>query len=185
MQPLEPFFARAGDGIDLEAVLRLVGQELIHYARVVTGSSEHAEDAVQDALVALLKLGPGAAQIAEPRAWLFTVVRRCALKYRRKSPPLEQSLAASVEGDPAQRLILREAFARLDPLAQEIAVLHLWEGLTFREIAAVLNLPRGTALSTWHRGLQELRAHLGDAAVPEDASKKGFRHEPFTPSVSR
>ncbi|MCW8133646.1 MAG: sigma-70 family RNA polymerase sigma factor, partial [Planctomycetota bacterium] len=181
MQSLEALFADMVQEVDLEAVLKLVGQELVHYARVVTGSRELAEDAVQDTLVALLKLGPRAREISEPRAWLFTVVRRCALKYRKSPPPLECSLAESVEGDPAERMMLQEAFRHLDPAAQEIAVLHLWEGLTFGEIAVVLKIPRGTALSTWHRGLKDLRARFGDEA---GLSSKGPRHEQLTRTVS-
>lgn len=175
MTSLEDIFQNAhSDSLDLEGVLRLTGQDLYHYARVLTGSPELAEDAVQDTLVALLELGARAQSVECPRAWLFTVLRRKALrqKPRRENREanaldLDRHLAESVEADPADRIVLQEAFHMLDPAAQEIALLHLWEGLTFAEIASVLGVPRGTALSTYRRGIQELRKRFGEIEIGE------------------
>ncbi|MBI3832433.1 MAG: RNA polymerase sigma factor [Planctomycetes bacterium] len=173
MTSLEEIFQHS-HSVDLEGVLRLLGKDLFHYARVLTGSPELAEDAVQDTLVALLELGAGTQAVECPRAWLFTVLRRKALRQKSKRDAREASaleldrhLAESVEADPADRLVLQEAFGMLDPAAQEIAVLHLWEGLTFAEIAEVLGVPRGTALSTYHRGIQELRKRFGEIETSE------------------
>ena len=80
MDDLNAIFASAARSeLDLDAVVRIAGQELLHYARVLLGPYQTAEDAVQDTLVALLKEGKKAAQINCPRAWLFTVLRRKAL----------------------------------------------------------------------------------------------------------
>jgi RNA polymerase sigma-70 factor (ECF subfamily) len=175
MTSLEEIFQHSqSNSVDLEGVLRLLGKDLFHYARVLTGSPERAEDAVQDTLVALLELGAGAKDVECPRAWLFTVLRRKALRQNSKrgtreatALDLDRHLAASVDGDPTDRLVLQEAFHMLDPAAQEVAVLHLWEGLTFAEIAEVLGVPRGTALSTYHRGIQELRKRFGEIETSE------------------
>src|SRR5579884_1251425 len=91
MDELTAIFASAARReIDLDAVLQIAGQELLHYARVLLGPYQTAEDALQDTLVALLQEGTKAAQINCPRAWLFTVLRRKALIYRKTEP---QSLA--------------------------------------------------------------------------------------------
>lgn len=75
MTSLEEIFQNAQtDSVDLEGVLHLAGQDLCHYARVLTGSPELAEDAVQDTLVALLELGAQARSVECTRAWLFTVL---------------------------------------------------------------------------------------------------------------
>lgn len=186
MDALERLFGEAGPaGPDLEALLRLLGQELFHYARVLTGSPERAEDALQDLLVVLLEQGAAARQIKNPRAWLFTVLRRKALGYRREQeragPNLAAHLGEAVETDPAQRLLLAEAFGMLDRDAQEIALLHLWEGLTFAEIAQVLGIPRGTALSHYHRGILELRRKFGSDCA--DAEEGGTFDEHVTATL--
>ncbi|HYF49968.1 MAG TPA: RNA polymerase sigma factor [Planctomycetota bacterium] len=160
------FQASTADGVDLDAVMRLVGQELLHYARLITGSAETAEDAVHDTLVALLQQGDGARKIESSRAWLFTVLRRKALTYRKRIPlQFAAAFTETVEGDPAQRLILAEALAALSQPEQETIVLHLWDGLTFEEISEVLDAPRGTILSRYHRAVARLRERLG--GLPE------------------
>jgi len=173
---LADLFGQAGqEGPDLDGVLAHVGRELLHYAKVVTGSEAAADDAVQELLVALVRMGERARGIKDPRAWLFKVLRRCAHRQRRLRPAGEdfpQRLCATVEGDPAQRLLLEEACARLNPEEQETLLLHCWQGLTFDELAKVLDVPRGTVLSRYRRALQELKAWFG---VPEP--EKGSQNE--------
>ncbi len=156
--------------IDLDAVLRILGQELHHYARVLAGSREAGEDALQDTLVALLQEGPKAAKIRAPRAWLFTVLRRKALAYRKTEPTsLAREFSASVNADQSARLMLEEALRRLTALDQEIILLHLWEGLTFEAIADILVMPRNTVLSRYARAIQQLRVFFD---VPEQIKKR-------------
>lgn len=173
MEPLEKAFAEAADGcVDLEAILRETGQALHHYARVLAGGPEQAEDAVQDLLLALLKQGARLRTVEHPRAWLFTVLRRKARGLRLRERSLALALAGSVEADPTDRLALQEALALLSPREQEIVLLHHWSGLTFADVAQVLGVARGTALSTYHRAIQRLRAQLGvEARGPDDEQR--------------
>jgi RNA polymerase sigma-70 factor (ECF subfamily) len=158
----EIFDANGAGDVDLEALVRVAGQELFHYARVLTGSEGMAEDCLQDLMVTVLQQRARLREIRDPRAWLFTVIRNRALDYRRKSKlELARGLAEAVEADPGRRLILEEALEALGPREQEIVLLHLWEGLTFAEIAEVLGIARGTALSCYHRSLVRLRARFG------------------------
>lgn len=180
MEPLEKAFAEAADGhVDLETILRETGQALHHYARVLAAGPEAAEDAVQDLLVALLRQGARLRAVEHPRAWLFTVLRRKARGLRLRERSLAPALAGSVEGDPTDRLALQEALALLSPREQEIVLLHHWSGLTFAELAQVLGVARGTALSTYHRAIQRLRAQLGvEARGADDEQRATRRDEP-------
>jgi len=77
MEPLQRLFQDADStGVNVEELMRVLGQDLFHYARVLSGTRDGAEDAVQDLLVVLLQQGQSARQIENPRAWLFTVLRR-------------------------------------------------------------------------------------------------------------
>jgi len=156
-----------------------MGQELFHYARVLTGDVSSAEDALQDTLVAWLEQTARGRAIESPRAWLFTVLRRKAQARAAEHPDgaveWARQFGAAIEADPAERLMLEEAFGALDRATQEVVVLHLWEGLTFAEIAGVLHVPRGTVLSRYHRGIQELRWRFGvEMGTKEGAS--GHEH---------
>jgi len=50
----------------------------------------------------------------------------------------------------------------LVPEQREVLLLVSIEGLSYREIAAVLGIPAGTVMSRLHRGRQELRKQLSD-----------------------
>ena len=164
-----------GGHVDLERILRLVGDELFHYARALTGTAEHAEDAVQDLLVALLEQQQKGKAILRPRAWLFSVLRRKALAQRKGSKKVSAPVLeiAVVDLDPEKRLMVQEALRGLNGVVQEIVLLRLWEGLEMTEISEVLDLPYGTALSHYHRGLQELRRRCG---VEFRANEEGGHH---------
>jgi len=55
---------------------------------------------------------------------------------------------------------LSRALAELPPDQRAVVHLKLWEGLTFEQIAAVLDLPPNTAASRYRYGLDKLRALL-------------------------
>ena len=63
--------------------------------------------------------------------------------------------------------VLREAIDRLDPEYKRVIVMHYYENLSFKQIAAVLNAPVGTVL--WRANMarkllgKKLRAQLGDS----------------------
>lgn len=176
MGQLEQVFQGAtAEHIDLDALIEATGSELFHYAQAVTGSRSRAEDAVQDLFVALLEQRRSLSSVREPRSWLFTVLRNIARRSRCiLAPDLARDISESVEADPAERLVLKEALQTLDPRHQEIVLLHVWEGLTFSEIADVLDIPRGTALSSYHRSMTHLRERMGRSY--ESGAMKGNSH---------
>lgn len=179
MDPLSVVFkAAARESIDLDAVMELLGQELHHYARVLAGSPEAGEDALQDCLVALLQEGTKAAAIRSPRAWLFTVLRRKALAYRKIVPQsLAQDFSSAVAADYTDHVMLAESLERLSVVDQEIILLHLWEGQTFEAIAEILAMPRNTVLSRYYRAIEQLRAFFGVASPPIKKRQEVRCHE--------
>ena len=55
---------------------------------------------------------------------------------------------------------LAEALAELPPEQRAVAHLKLWEGLTFGQIAAALDIPPNTAASRYRYALDKLRDRL-------------------------
>jgi RNA polymerase sigma-70 factor, ECF subfamily len=147
--------------------------EAFRLARWLTGSRTDAEDVVQDAFLRAFSAVEGFAG-GNARAWVLTIVRRTCYTWLAKNRPRslvavddleaverdnlalaaaegrtvetpETALIAAEAGDPGERV--RAAVARLPPVFREALTLREFEGLSYREIAAILNIPLGTVMS--------------------------------------
>jgi RNA polymerase sigma factor (sigma-70 family) len=127
------------------------------------------EDSVQEAFLRLAIEDPTP---NDPVAWLFRVVRNQAISYRRSQRrrmdreskvATERELWSRSVADIDARLDSQVATAALMNLSdeeREIVILHLWGGLTFRQVAEVLQLSTATVHRRYQGALQSLRAHL-------------------------
>lgn len=117
------------------------------------------------------------------RAYLFAVARRrLADHFRRRAraPLVDFSVTTLVDlgtglqtelGRRQQRELLRDALARI-PLDDQIALeLAYFEGLSTREIAAVLEVPENTVRSRLSRARDKLRAALSGLGTPEEVAE--------------
>ncbi len=95
-----------------------------------------------------------------PRAWLFAAARRLVLKGRRRRAPhrfTEEPPARITSAEPTS---VEAAIERLSPTAREVFILRVRMGLTYDEIAQVLEIPRGTVASRLHDAVTTLRRQL-------------------------
>lgn len=143
-----------------------------------------AEDLVQDAFLRALRswrrYTPGTRMLA----WLRTILYRrfvSELRARRRLVPLasaEDALRLEPGGrrlssttvDPLLAAELGAAFALLTPALSESVRLSDWEGFGDEEIAAIADIPVGTAKSRLSRGRRLLRLAMHDAGL-----ERGFR----------
>jgi RNA polymerase sigma factor (sigma-70 family) len=165
--------AREGD---LDAFSALVERYRVSALRVAYGiAGNEAEDAVQDALVKAFRNLGGFRADAAFRPWLFTIVANEARNRRRSwsrrnkldLQVREQPLPVGREPDDVvaeheQRRHLLDAVARLPDRYREVVALRYFAGLSESETAAALSCPTGTAKSRLSRGLDMLRAALGE-----------------------
>jgi RNA polymerase sigma-70 factor (ECF subfamily) len=87
-------------------------------------------------------------------------VARAAKRLRnvRQGLPLEESaLACAVHPRHEYVEFLAAALDKLDAADRELVELKIFAGLTFREIADVVDLPQGTVATRYRRGLESLR----------------------------
>jgi RNA polymerase sigma-70 factor, ECF subfamily len=87
--------------------------------------------------------------------------------------PLDTVMA----GDEAKHLY--RALQGLDPPERALLVLHYLQGLSYREMAAVLDEPTGTVKWRTAEALKRLRALLSDE-VPDHASRKASEPGPIS-----
>ena len=158
----------------VRAAVALHERSLVAYATHLTGDVNAARDVVQETFVRLCGADRGE---VEPRLapWLFTVARNLALDQRRKerrmsliddTPAATFTSRGPAPGDAAEHddslsAVLR-ALGDLPPVQQEVVRLKFQHGLSYKEIAAVLNLTVTNVGFLLHTGLKTLRARLGE-----------------------
>jgi RNA polymerase sigma-70 factor (ECF subfamily) len=173
--------ARAVDGDDAAfgALVRRHTPRMYRVALRITGSAAEAEDAVQEAWLAAWRSLAGFRQESAVSTWLYRVVTNSALAVlRRRRPtlslddPAPQStvdsalLAAAVPG-PEGRVVRAEevdavlrAVGRLEVSQRVPFVLRELEGLSYEEVAEVLDVNVGALRSRLHRAKVALLAEL-------------------------
>jgi RNA polymerase sigma-70 factor, ECF subfamily len=143
-------------------------------ARWLVGSRPDAEDVVQDAYLRALRhfdsfIG------TDPRAWLLRIVRNCAYDWFaahksarpvRMEPEVLDRLVAqdTVQGPESaaqtetSARVIRSAIAGLPADFREVLVLREFEGLSYRAIAEIVEVPIGTVMSRLSRARDLLAA---------------------------
>jgi RNA polymerase sigma-70 factor (ECF subfamily) len=133
-----------------------------------------AEDAVQEACLRAFRSFSGF-RGADGRAWFLTIVRNVCYSHlrhgKREFPKVafEEDLHGSPQDSgetnaqcwlEAKGDLLRQALERLPAEYREVIVLHDVEGLSYREIAGVAEIPLGTVMSRLARGRGKLQTEI-------------------------
>ncbi len=130
------------------------------------------EDVVQDAFVALATLPD---EPNSPASWLYRAVRNGAInagiaerRRRRRETAAGCRAASWFQGGPADRSSswidpesAQTALGDLPDSQREVIVAHLWGGLTFEQIAEIVQTSTSSAHRLYQAGLVTLRARLG------------------------
>jgi RNA polymerase sigma-70 factor (ECF subfamily) len=167
--------------------------DAFNLARWLTGNRSDADDVVQEAFLKALKhfatyRGP------EARAWLLTIVRRCCFSWLRVNRPqqivftdddaaIEMAHRATVIAlhpraaetpetllnEKETRLRLNQAVENLPLHYREVIVLREIQGLSYKEIAEIADIPVGTVMSRLARARDQLAKHLESRTGSEAA----------------
>jgi RNA polymerase sigma-70 factor, ECF subfamily len=151
------------------------GPTLVLFARQWVPGCADAEDVVQEAF---LRFWRSRHRAAEPLAYLYTCVKRCALEWHRgrSRRTRREETAARPEGLDAtlftgpmeqgeRRAAVETALAQLPAEQREVVVLKVWGGLTFPQVAAALDIPANTAASRYRYALARLRGLLAEGVM--------------------
>ena len=142
-------------------------------ARWLVRNDQDAEDVVQEAYMRAFKFFDGY-RGGESRTWLLTIVRNTCYSWlqRNRSRELtdsidETEIEASDFTNPELRLVqdadaqmVRAALAELPLEFREVTVMRELEELSYKEIAAIADLPIGTVMSRLARGRKRLHSLL-------------------------
>jgi RNA polymerase sigma factor (sigma-70 family) len=150
-----------------------------NYARWLTKNEADAEDVVQDAYVRALRFF-SSLRGEDARAWLLTIVRNtwCGRFPRRAGSPMmtvadeEADNRPDASLDPEAQLIqqqtvkrVRRALETLPTDFREVLVLRELEGLSYKEIAAIVGIPLGTVMSRLARARERMAGVMTTTGV--------------------
>ncbi len=139
------------------------------------GRAEDAHDLVQQTFLQLHRARYDFRPGAKLRPWLYTIALNLKRQhFRRLGRRPETSLSVdeggpepvAPRGNPEARVgdvQLRAALLRLPEAQREVIVLHWFEGLSFREIAAAVGASQPAVKVRAHRGYTKLRQVMGAA----------------------
>lgn len=171
--------AVAGDEAAFHALVDRHAPVLFRSALGLSRNRADAEDLLQDTLIAAhrgLKQFAGRSSV---RTWLQTILTRKAFKALHRSRHQRSALSIDAENTPKQvtqdsamlmraeseninqRMDVMQVLQSLSDPHREVLVLREIQGLSYEEIAAQLQVPRGTVESRLYRARAEFRERFG------------------------
>jgi len=183
-------YAEGGDRAALDALFERHRDDVYGAALRVLKNEADALDATQATFLNALRSLPRLREGARFPGWLRRIAVNVALEMRRSRLTEEsrsrktgtRTAPAGGGVDPESQAILRRALEELPEEYRLPIVLHHCEGLTYEEIARLLDCPRGTVGTNIHRGLERLRSALGTRLQISDQAIAALLGGP--PSVS-
>jgi RNA polymerase sigma-70 factor, ECF subfamily len=158
-----------------EDLVRIHAADLYRYAFWLARESRQAEDVVQEALLRSWRAFPQLRDPAAAKAWLFSIVRNEFYRSIAKNgPPLENVDDFELADESASQsgLEMREALTRLPPSYAEPLALQVLGGFSCAEIAAMLGISEGAAMTRLTRARQALkRVVTADTAKDRKAGR--------------
>jgi hypothetical protein len=91
----------------------------------------------------------------------------------------DEPVSPETKEAPQRHARMLTGLTRLKPSHRLVLLLHYWEGLSYEEVAAFLDVPVGTVMSRLHRARQELRRLLEEDDMDDDevVPDEQFRRE--------
>jgi RNA polymerase sigma-70 factor (ECF subfamily) len=193
----------AGDNESFNQLVRRWEHPIFALAYRVLGREEDARDVCQETFLRAFRALPGFRGEAKFSSWLYRIALNLCrdwIRRERRAPLVavpegvdiqdlaaERHQTASVEDLAARAELSREVAAAMEllPTEQRTAIiLKEYHGLTFQEIADLMNCPLSTAKTRLYQGLTFLRRRLGEgphaqgAFEQTPAIKDATRQEP-------
>ncbi len=139
-------------------------EPLYGYFRRRLAERERAEDLTQETFLAVLR----AKERFEPRALFRTYLYGIAIKLlaaeRRKLAHTEASVKHTADPREDEKLWVRQALDKLEPIEREILMLREYEQLSYAEISDLLQIPLNTTRTRLFRSRMAMKKYLEPAS---------------------
>jgi RNA polymerase sigma-70 factor (ECF subfamily) len=169
---MEDFLAlkrcRNGDKESFRHIVERYQNQAVAHATAVLGNREDAMDAVQDAFIDAYRALGGFDLSRRFYPWFYVLLRNRCFKMlastgRRgmvESPEETLILAPRSDSSIEESLSLEAALLALSPEDRELITLKYLDGLSYQELADLLQIPKGTVMSRLFYARKQLQAEL-------------------------
>ena len=155
----------------LKELEKIIGKEqdrLFRFAYMRIGCREDAEDIVQDVFLKLYASGENLRHVSNLEHYLMRSISNCCQDYHRKKAfnmvPIDEAGQLAEENEDLQ---IHEEYLRISKMLStlsdeqaEIVRLKCYDGLKFREIAKILEIPEATAKSRYRYAIAHLQRNI-------------------------
>lgn len=150
-----------------EQLFSLYKNDVYRYARFTLGDSDAADDIVQEVFIKVLKSWDRFRGDANPKTWLWSIVKNCIVDYSRKHKhdkthqPLDEYLGGTSHLETDMLFEAEELLESLSRVQREVVVLRLIQDLSSAETAQILKCSESKVRTTLHRAVVKLRTEGG------------------------
>jgi len=168
---------RAGREEGFDAVFKTFYQPLVFYAVKIIGDQAAAEDIVGDSFISIWNKRDIISSYPGLKAYLYKIVKNACIDWLRRQTRREASraqlqlLSDATEQSTMEQLVMAETFRQLHtainqlpPQCRKIIHLLFIGEVSIAEIAAAMNITKGTVRSQRSRGLMLLRKLLSSSS---------------------
>ena len=157
---------------------------LYRIAYAWTHNAALTDDLVQETLAKALRKSSQLRDPSAGEAWLYSILANCYRDHFRRSRTTEEidentiTHESTPEKESSQQQVVlkvREAIARLSEGQRQVVTLVDIQGLSYMEVAQILNVPIGTVMSRLCRARHALKDLLGDFAPRTAADESKIR----------
>ena len=152
---------------ELESIIVREQDMLFRFAYMRVGRRADAEDIVQDVFLKLLRSSESLSSVQNVKHYLIrSISNACKDFHRRKQDilPLEKAEREMVSDDDLkmyEEYLRITALARtLPPEQREVLYMKCIDGLKFREISDILDIPEATVKSRYRYSIQAIQKQL-------------------------
>lgn len=132
---------------------------------------ENAEDIMQNVFIKIINLSEEKLPTNYEASWLYSVTKNEAISYIRKNKETVsiEKVKEKSEKDKIEEIIQKEDYEKLisslEQKEKQIISLKVEVGLTFKEIAKILNMPIGTIQWKYYKSLHSLKLLIGNLSL--------------------
>lgn len=157
---------KTGNQEALGELYDLTHLDIYRYIFSIVHSKEYAQDLTHDTYIHIYKNAKLYSGKGHAKAWLMTVSRNItymSLRKTNRTTVVDYDIDGIDTGMDQihDKIMLQKIMKELNEEEREIIVLHVVEGLTFKEIAEILGIGLSTTLSKYHRSLKKLKKSYG------------------------
>lgn len=163
---------RSGDKSAFGELVRRHQSGVVNVVYHMCGDAALAEDAAQEAFLKAWLRIDSYRPVSAFRNWLYRIAvnsARDTLRRQRETVDIDNVSLRGNTPDPAAAVVrqeqadrVRAAIRALPPASREVIVLREYQGLSYREIADVLDIPQGTVMSRLNYARNRLRDSLAE-----------------------